>query len=136
MAYGDIAGLAFTGRGHGAAGKTFEAWVKKYWEKKAAGEEQHSNCAGEAGLDRVRVRAESMRVVASGLSGPLALPDEVMQPNAWALGRDLCSSENVRRSGSVCLSRSKSATSLANLPGLDLECGRLAKRRTESNFSG
>ena len=22
-----------------AAGKTFEAWVKKYWEKKAAGEQ-------------------------------------------------------------------------------------------------
>ena len=33
----DIAGLAFTGRDT-AAGKSFEAWVKKYWEKKAAGE--------------------------------------------------------------------------------------------------
>ncbi|WP_263409289.1 hypothetical protein [Terriglobus tenax] len=37
VAYGDIAALAFTGRDT-AAGKTFEAWVKKYWEKKAAGE--------------------------------------------------------------------------------------------------
>ncbi len=37
IAYSDIAALAFTGR-YTAAGKTFEAWVKKYWEKKAAGE--------------------------------------------------------------------------------------------------
>jgi hypothetical protein len=37
IAYSDIAALAFTGRDN-AAGKTFEAWVKKYWEKKAAGE--------------------------------------------------------------------------------------------------
>jgi len=35
--YVDIAALAFTGRDT-AAGKSFEAWVKKYWEKKAAGE--------------------------------------------------------------------------------------------------
>jgi hypothetical protein len=35
--YSDIAALAFTGRDT-AAGKSFEAWVKKYWEKKAAGE--------------------------------------------------------------------------------------------------
>jgi hypothetical protein len=35
--YSDIAALAFTGRDN-AAGKTFEAWVRKYWEKKAAGE--------------------------------------------------------------------------------------------------
>ena len=35
--YSEIAALAFTGRDN-AAGKTFEAWVKKYWEKKAAGE--------------------------------------------------------------------------------------------------
>jgi hypothetical protein len=35
--YSDVAALAFTGRDT-AAGKTFEAWVKKYWEKKAAGE--------------------------------------------------------------------------------------------------
>ena len=35
--YADVAALAFTGRDT-AAGKTFEAWVKKYWEKKAAGE--------------------------------------------------------------------------------------------------
>jgi hypothetical protein len=35
--YSDIAALAFTGRDN-AAGKTFDAWVRKYWEKKAAGE--------------------------------------------------------------------------------------------------
>jgi hypothetical protein len=37
ISYADIAALAFTGRDN-AAGRTFEAWVKKYWEKKAAGE--------------------------------------------------------------------------------------------------
>jgi hypothetical protein len=37
IAYSDIAGLAFTGRDP-AAGKSWEAWVKKYLEKKAAGE--------------------------------------------------------------------------------------------------
>jgi hypothetical protein len=37
VAYSDIAGLAFTGRDP-AAGKSWEAWVRKYWEKKAAGE--------------------------------------------------------------------------------------------------
>lgn len=37
ISYSDIAAVAFTGRDT-AAGKTFEAWVKKYWEKKAAGE--------------------------------------------------------------------------------------------------
>jgi hypothetical protein len=37
VSYADVAALAFTGRDT-AAGKTFEAWVKKYWEKKAAGE--------------------------------------------------------------------------------------------------
>ncbi len=35
--YGEIVALAFTGRDT-AAGKSFDAWVKKYWEKKAAGE--------------------------------------------------------------------------------------------------
>ena len=35
--YADIAALAFTGRDT-AAGKSFDAWVRKYWEKKAAGE--------------------------------------------------------------------------------------------------
>jgi len=35
--YSEIAALAFTGRDT-AAGKSFEAWVNKYWEKKAAGE--------------------------------------------------------------------------------------------------
>ena len=35
--YGEIAALNFSGRDT-AAGRTFEAWVKKYWEKKAAGE--------------------------------------------------------------------------------------------------
>ena len=38
IAYSEIAAIAFTGRDT-AAGKTFEAWVKKYWEKKAAGEQ-------------------------------------------------------------------------------------------------
>jgi hypothetical protein len=37
--YSDIAALAFTGRDT-AAGKSFEAWVRKYWEKKAAGEKE------------------------------------------------------------------------------------------------
>ena len=35
--YGQIAAVNFTGRDT-AAGRTFDAWVKKYWEKKAAGE--------------------------------------------------------------------------------------------------
>jgi hypothetical protein len=38
IAYSDIAALAFSGRDT-AAGKSWEAWVRKYWEKKAAGEE-------------------------------------------------------------------------------------------------
>jgi hypothetical protein len=37
ISYADIAALAFTGRDT-AAGKSWEAWVRKYWEKKAAGE--------------------------------------------------------------------------------------------------
>jgi len=37
ISYSEIAGLAFTGRDT-AAGKSWEAWVRKYWEKKAAGE--------------------------------------------------------------------------------------------------
>ena len=37
ISYSDIAALAFTGRDT-AAGKSWEAWVRKYWEKKAAGE--------------------------------------------------------------------------------------------------
>jgi len=35
--FSDIAALAFSGRDM-AAGRTWEAWVTKYWEKKAAGE--------------------------------------------------------------------------------------------------
>ena len=35
--YSEIAALAFTGRDT-AAGKSWEAWVRKYWERKAAGE--------------------------------------------------------------------------------------------------
>jgi hypothetical protein len=35
--YSEIAALAFSQRDP-AAGKSWEAWVKKYWEKKAAGE--------------------------------------------------------------------------------------------------
>jgi hypothetical protein len=37
ISYADIAALAFSGRDP-AAGKSWEAWVRKYWEKKAAGE--------------------------------------------------------------------------------------------------
>jgi len=37
VAYSDVAALAFTGKDT-AAGKSFAAWVKKYNEKKAAGE--------------------------------------------------------------------------------------------------
>jgi len=38
IAYSEIAGLEFSGRDT-AAGKSWEAWLKKYWEKKSAGEE-------------------------------------------------------------------------------------------------
>ena len=41
IAYADIAALAFTGRDT-AAGKSYEAWVKKYWEKRAKGEKNIS----------------------------------------------------------------------------------------------
>jgi hypothetical protein len=37
ISYAQISGLAFTGRDT-AAGKSWEAWLKKYWEKKLAGE--------------------------------------------------------------------------------------------------
>lgn len=37
ISYGDIAALAFSGRDT-AAGKSFEAWIRKYWQKKNAGE--------------------------------------------------------------------------------------------------
>lgn len=37
IAYADIAALAFSGRDP-AAGKSWEAWVRKYWEKKSTGE--------------------------------------------------------------------------------------------------
>jgi hypothetical protein len=35
--YAEIAALNFSGRDT-AAGKSYEAWVRKYWEKRAAGE--------------------------------------------------------------------------------------------------
>ena len=35
--YSEIAGIAFTGRDT-AAGKSYEAWVQKYWEKREKGE--------------------------------------------------------------------------------------------------
>jgi hypothetical protein len=35
--YSEIAGISFTGRDT-AAGKSYEAWVKKYWEKREKGE--------------------------------------------------------------------------------------------------
>jgi hypothetical protein len=37
IAYADIRALAFSGRDT-AAGKSWEAWVRKYWEKKGVGE--------------------------------------------------------------------------------------------------
>ena len=41
ISYSEIKGLAFTGRDT-AAGKSYEAWVKKYWEKRAKGEKNIS----------------------------------------------------------------------------------------------
>ena len=41
VAYSDIAGLAFSGRDM-AAGKSWETWVKQYWERRAAGEKNIS----------------------------------------------------------------------------------------------
>ena len=39
--YSEIAALAFSGRDT-AAGKSYEAWVKKYWEKRSKGEKNIS----------------------------------------------------------------------------------------------
>jgi hypothetical protein len=44
VAYADIAALAFTGKDP-AAGKSYEAWVRKYWEKRMAGEKSIGNAA-------------------------------------------------------------------------------------------
>ncbi len=41
ITYSEIAALAFTGRDT-AAGKSWEAWVKKYWQKKETGGENLS----------------------------------------------------------------------------------------------
>jgi hypothetical protein len=41
ISYSEIAALAFTGRDT-AAGKSYEAWVKKYWEKRQQGEKSIS----------------------------------------------------------------------------------------------
>ena len=41
IAYSEITALVFTGRDT-AAGKSWEAWIKKYWEKKERGEENLS----------------------------------------------------------------------------------------------
>ncbi|MBV8051997.1 MAG: hypothetical protein JOZ80_12450 [Acidobacteriaceae bacterium] len=41
ICYADIAALAFTGRDM-AAGKSWESWVRQYWEKKEAGEKNIS----------------------------------------------------------------------------------------------
>ena len=41
LSYADIAALAFSGRDP-AAGKSWEAWVRKYWSKKSTGEGQAS----------------------------------------------------------------------------------------------
>jgi len=37
ISYAEIAALVFSGRDT-AAGKSYEAWIRKYWEKRAAGE--------------------------------------------------------------------------------------------------
>jgi len=37
ISYAEIAALAFTGRDT-AAGRSWEAWVRKYWEKKSSGQ--------------------------------------------------------------------------------------------------
>jgi hypothetical protein len=39
VAYSDIAAITFSGRDT-AAGRSWEAWVRKYWEKKSAGEKE------------------------------------------------------------------------------------------------
>ena len=41
ICYADIGGLAFTGRDM-AAGKSWENWVRQYWERRAAGEKNIS----------------------------------------------------------------------------------------------
>ncbi|MGA2427268.1 MAG: hypothetical protein ABSH13_02085 [Candidatus Acidiferrum sp.] len=41
ISYADIAALAFSGRDP-AAGKSWEAWVRKYWAKKSTGEGEAS----------------------------------------------------------------------------------------------
>ncbi|HEY2459856.1 MAG TPA: hypothetical protein VGI16_03575 [Candidatus Acidoferrum sp.] len=41
ISYADIAALAFSGRDP-AAGKSWEAWVRKYWEKKTTGQGEAS----------------------------------------------------------------------------------------------
>jgi hypothetical protein len=41
VSYADVAALAFTGRDM-AAGKSWENWVRSYWERKAAGEKNIS----------------------------------------------------------------------------------------------
>jgi len=41
ISYAEIAALAFTGRDM-AAGKSWESWVRQYWEKKSAGEKNIS----------------------------------------------------------------------------------------------
>jgi hypothetical protein len=41
VSYADVAALAFSGRDM-AAGKSWETWVRSYWERKAAGEKNIS----------------------------------------------------------------------------------------------
>jgi hypothetical protein len=41
ISYADIVGIAFTGRDM-AAGKSWENWVRQYWERRAAGEKDIS----------------------------------------------------------------------------------------------
>ena len=51
VSYSEIAALAFTGRDT-AAGKSWEAWMKKYAEKKAAGRERLEPSPRSAGLTK------------------------------------------------------------------------------------
>lgn len=41
LAYADIAAVSFSGRDT-AAGRSWEAWIRKYWEKRQAGEQNIS----------------------------------------------------------------------------------------------
>jgi hypothetical protein len=63
--YSEIAAIAFTGRDT-AAGKSYEAWVKKYWEKRAAGEKNISIEPGSAGVIDAADAARMLRMLSGG----------------------------------------------------------------------